>query len=64
MAASIVLPTVGVQVGRVEALFMTAGQSGYFSAKNGRRFLALEPEGSHQELPMVVQLNYSARLAK
>ena len=38
---------------------------GYFrSANDGKRFLVQEPEGSQQELPMVVQLNYAARLGK
>ena len=65
MAASIVLQAAGVQVGRAEALFRSTGQGGYFSSgKDGKRFLVAEPDGSQQELPMVVQLNYAARLGK
>ena len=65
MAASIVLQAGGVQVGRAEPLFRATGQGYYFrSAKDGKRFLVAEPEGSQQELPMVVQLNWAARLGK
>ena len=65
MAANMVLQAAGVQVGRAEALFRVTGQAGYFrSANDGKRFLMAEPEGSQQELPMVVQLNYAARLGK
>ena len=63
MAASMVLQAGGVQVGHAEALFRATGQFGYFaSAKDGKRFLIAERDGSQQELPMVVQLNYAARL--
>ncbi len=65
MAASMVLQAGGVQVGRAEPLFRTTGQFGYFRiAKDGKRFLVAEPEGSQQELPMVVVENYAARLGK
>ena len=63
MAASMVLQAGGVQVGRAEALFRAMGQHDYFgSAKDGKRFLAAEQDGSEQAFPMVVQLNYAARL--
>jgi hypothetical protein len=63
MAARTVLQAGGVQVGRAEVLFRSIGQEGSFaSAKDGKRFLMAEPEGSQQEFPMVVQLNYAARL--
>ena len=65
MAASMVLQAAGVQVGRAEALFRTTSQAGYFrKAKDGKRFLVAEPEGSEQELPMVVVENWAARLPK
>ena len=65
MAASMVLQAGGVPVGRAEPLFRATGQGNYFrSAKDGKRFLVAEAEGSQQELPMVVQLNYAARLGK
>ena len=63
MAASMVLQAGGVQVGRAEALFRAMGQHDYFgSAKDGKRFLAAEQDGSEQAFPMVVQLKYAARL--
>ena len=63
MAASMVLQAGGVQVGRAEVLFRSNGQLGHFrSAKDGKRFLTQEQEGGGQEFPMVVQLNYAARL--
>ncbi len=65
MAASMVLQAGGVQVGRVDALFRPTGESSYFrSAKDGKRLLISEPEGSQQEFPMVVIENYAARLGK
>ena len=58
-----VLQAGGVQVGRAEALFRGTGQFGNFSsAKDGKRFLIAEEEGGEQQFPMVVQLNYAARL--
>jgi Tol biopolymer transport system component len=63
MAASMVLQAGGVQVGRAEALFRGTGLFGYFqSANDGKRFLIAEQEGGEQAFPMVVQLNYAARL--
>jgi hypothetical protein len=63
MAASMVLQAGGVQVGRAEALFRATGRSGYFrSAKDGKRFLTAEQDGSRQAFPMVVIENYAARL--
>ena len=63
MAASMVLQAGGVQVGRAEVLFRAWGQDSYFlSAKDGKRFLMAEEEGGEQQFPMVVQLNYAARL--
>jgi len=39
------------------------GRNEYFSsAKDGKRLLTAEQDGSYQEFPMVVQLNYAARL--
>ena len=63
MAASMVLQAGGVQVGRAEVLFRAMARYNYFrSAKDGKRFLIAEQDGSQQELLMVVQLNYAARL--
>ncbi len=65
MAASMVLQAGGVQVGRAEPLFRSTGQANYFqNAKDGKRFLVTEPEGTQQELPMVVVQNWAARLGK
>ena len=63
MAASIVLQTAEVQVGRTEALFTDQGGS-FRSANDGKRFLVTETESSQQEFPMVVVQNYAARLGK
>jgi len=63
MAASMVLQAGGVQVGRAEALFRVNAQASSFSsAKDGKRFLMAEHDGGGQAFPMVVQLNYAARL--
>jgi hypothetical protein len=52
-----------VQVGRAEALFRVNAQASSFSsAKDGKRFLMAEHDGGGQAFPMVVQLNYAARL--
>ena len=65
MAASISLQAVGVQVGRVEALFQIAGGGNYFRpALDGKRFLMAEQESDQSELPMVVVQNWAARLGK
>ena len=63
MAARTVLQAGGVKVGRGELLFRAVGPNGPFSSANdGKRFLTAEQDGGAQELPMVVQLNYAARL--
>ena len=63
MAARTVLQAGGVKVGRGEVLFRGMGQGNYFlSAKDGKRFLIAEQEGGERGFPMVVQLNYAARL--
>ena len=64
MAASIELQAAGVQVGRAEALFRLPAGGNFQRARDGERFLVAEPEGSQLEFPMVVQLNYAARLGK
>ena len=63
MAARTVLQAGGVQVGRAEVLFRSIGLNGPFaSAKDGKRFLTAEQDGGERGFPMVVQLNYAARL--
>ena len=63
MAARTVLQAGGVKVGRGEVLFRAVGPNGPFSsAKDGKRFLTVDRDGSEQEFPMVVIENYAARL--
>ena len=46
-------------------LFRTTGQANNFrNTKDAKRFLVAEPDGSQPEIPMVVQRNGAARLAK
>ena len=62
MAASVDLQAAGVQVGRSQPLFPLPGQS-LQPARDGRRFLVLEPEGGQQpDRPMVVIQNWAAGL--
>ena len=52
-----------MQVGRAEVLFRSIGLNGPFaSAKDGKRFLTAEQDGGERGFPMLVQLNYAARL--
>ena len=52
-------------MGRAEPLFRATGQGNYFRiAKDGKRFLVAEPDGSQPEIPMVVVENWAARLGK
>ena len=67
MAASVELQAAGVRVGRTEALFrlptvdlLATFQPGH----DGRQFLVQEPESAPQDRPMVVQLNWAARLGR
>ena len=54
-----------VRPGRAEALFRLPGQLNYFQpARDGRRFLVLEPEGEQQARPMVVVQKWAERLGK
>ena len=64
MAATVELHATGVNVGRAEPLFRMPGS--YFQpARDGRRFLVLEPEGGQQpDRPMVVVQNWAAGLPK
>ena len=64
MAATVELQAAGVNVGRAEPLFRLPGS--YFQpARDGRRFLVLEPEGGQQpDRPMVVIQNWAAGLEK
>ena len=65
MEASVELQAAGVRPGRAEALFRLPGQLNFFQpARDGRRFLVMEPEGDQQERPMVVVLNWAKRLGK
>jgi hypothetical protein len=67
MAARVELQAAGVRVGRSEALFRlgTEAQMSFFQpSRDGRQFLAYEPEGTLQYRPMVVQLNWAARLGR
>ena len=64
MAASVELQAAGVRVGRAERLFRLSGP-GYQPARDGRRFLVLEPEGGEQpDRSMVVIQNWAAALPK
>ena len=68
MAASVELQAAGVRVLRTEALFRlpASDEPFYQPSREGRRFLVYEPEGARalQDRPMVVQLNWAARLGR
>jgi Tol biopolymer transport system component len=66
MAASVELQAAGVRVSRTEALFRLPAneRAQYQPSRDGRRFLVYEPEGALQDRPMVVQLNWAARLGR
>ena len=65
MAASVESQTAGVRVGRAEALFRVPGDYAPFQpAHDGCRFLVQAPEAAPRDLPMVVVLNWAARLGK
>ena len=64
MAAPVELQAAGVRVGRAEPLFRLLAP-GVEPARDGRRFLVLEPEGGQQpDRPMVVIQNWAAGLGK
>ena len=61
-AAAVELQATGVRVGRAEPVFRLQG-FGFQPARDGRRFLVLEPEGGQQpDRPMVVIQNWAAGL--
>jgi len=67
MAASVELQAAGVRVGRMEALFHLPTEdllASFQPGRDGRRFLVQEPEGAPQDRPMVVQLNWAARVGR
>ncbi|MBL8295483.1 MAG: serine/threonine-protein kinase, partial [Bryobacterales bacterium] len=67
MAASVNLQGAAVQPGKPEPLFPLAnfGTTPFAPARDGQRFLVLEPDGGEQpDPPMVVVQNYAARLGK
>ncbi|MBI4906854.1 MAG: serine/threonine-protein kinase [Acidobacteria bacterium] len=64
MSAAIGLQQSVVRVGKAETLFRVSRASSFAPARDGKRFLVLEPAGDAQEAPMVVVLNYAARLEK
>ena len=67
MAASVELQPARVRVLRTEALFRLPTEdlfSFFQPSRDGRRFLVYEPEGAPQFRPMVVQLNWAARLGR
>ena len=65
MAATVELQKAGVRVGRPERLFLLPESSYFQPARDGRRFLVLEPEGTPPpDLPMVVIQNWAAGLTK
>jgi dipeptidyl aminopeptidase/acylaminoacyl peptidase len=65
MAASVELLAASVRPGRTEALFRLPDEHVFFQpGRDGRRFLVYEPEGAPQYQPMVVQLNWAARLGR
>ena len=66
MAASVELQAARVRVLRTEALFrLPANERPFYEpSRDGRRFLVYEPEGALQGRPMVVQLNWAARLGR
>ena len=64
MAASIELQEAGVRPGRAEPLFQLSRPK-VSPARDGKRFLVLEPEGPPAPArPLVVVLNWAARLGK
>ena len=65
MAATVELQAAGVRVGRAGAALPAAVASTFQPARDGRRFLVLEPEGGQQpDRPMVVIQNWAAGLPK
>jgi len=68
MAANMSLQGAAVQPGKPEPLFPLAnlvGSTPFAPARDGQRFLVLEPEGGEQQdPPMVVVQNWAARLRK
>ncbi|MBL8295042.1 MAG: protein kinase [Bryobacterales bacterium] len=67
-AASMSLEGAAVQPGKPEPLFQLAdrvGSARFAPARDGQRFLVLEPEGGEPpDLPMVVVQNWAARLGR
>ncbi|MBL8295960.1 MAG: hypothetical protein JNN08_29220, partial [Bryobacterales bacterium] len=67
-AASMSLQGAAVQPGKPEPLFQLAdrvGSARFAPARDGQRFLVLEPEGgAQQDPPMVVVQNWVARLGR
>ena len=46
-------------------IYRLPGNDGYYQpARDGKRFLVLEPEGAPGALPMVAVQNWAARLGK
>ncbi len=63
MAQPVELQGAGVRPGRAEALFKLDLRF-YQPGRDGRRFLVYAVEGTRQDWPMVVQLNWARRLGK
>lgn len=64
MAAAVEIQKDGVRAGKSEPLFRIINFS-YAVSRDGKRFLASVPEGDQQpDLPMVVVLNWAAKLSK